>query len=50
MVRQRKECMYKIVTITEDDVQYFIVFNVVTKLEVSRYDTYEEAFKDILAR
>jgi hypothetical protein len=42
--------MYKIVTITEDNVQYYVVLNVVTKLEVSRYDTYEEAFKDVLSR
>jgi len=42
--------MYKIITITESDIQYFVVFNVITKLEVARYETYDEAFKDVLAR
>ena len=42
--------MYKIITITEDGVQYYVVFNNITKLEVARYETYDEASKDVLAR
>ena len=42
--------MYKIITITEDNVKYYVVINNITKREVARYNTYQEAVLDITAR
>lgn len=42
--------MYKIVTITEDGSEVYVVINNITKREVARYNTYQEAVLDITAR
>jgi hypothetical protein len=42
--------MYTILKITTDEVDEFIVYNKLTNLEVARYSTYSEAFRDLLAR
>lgn len=42
--------MYVILKITTDEVDEFIVYNKLTESEVSRYSTYDEAFKDLLSR
>jgi hypothetical protein len=42
--------MYKIVKLTENDVPVYVVINNITKREVARYNTYQEAVLDITAR
>jgi hypothetical protein len=42
--------MYKIIKTIVDDVEQFIVYNKITRSEVARYSTYEEAFKDLLSK
>jgi len=43
--------MYTILVINQDDgFQQYMVFNVVTKQEIARYDSYEEAYNDIMGR
>jgi hypothetical protein len=42
--------MYKIVTITEDGVEIYVVINNINKREVARYNTYQEAVLDVTSR
>lgn len=42
--------MYKIISIVENESTIFIVLNKISKKEVARYSTYEEAFQYVLAR
>lgn len=42
--------MYKIVKITEGESDVYVVINNITKREVARYNTYQEAVLDITAR
>ena len=42
--------MYKIITLVEEESTIFVVFNNISKKEVARYSTYEEAFQHILSR
>ena len=42
--------MYRILKMTTDGVDEFIVFNKLTNSEVARYATYDEAFKDLISR
>ena len=43
--------MYKIITITDSDGNtIFIVYDKLTNKEVSRYLSYDEAYKDVLGR
>lgn len=42
--------MYTILKIIIDGVEEFIVYNKMTKSEIARYATYDEAFRDILTR
>jgi hypothetical protein len=42
--------MYKIIKAIIDETEQFIVYNKLTRSEVARYSTYDEAFKDLLSR
>ena len=42
--------MYKIISLVEGESTIFVVFNNISKKEVVRYSTYEEAFQYILGR
>lgn len=42
--------MYKIVSIVDGESTIFVVFNKISKKELARYSTYEEAFQDIIGR
>lgn len=42
--------MYIILKTSNDDTAEFIVYNKLTRLEVARYSTYDEAFQDLLSR
>lgn len=42
--------MYRIISIVDGESTIFVVFNNISKKEVARYSTYEEAFQYILAR
>jgi hypothetical protein len=42
--------MYKIIKISENDIPIFIVMNSLTKREVARYNTYQEAVLDMMSR
>lgn len=42
--------MYQIISIVEGESTVFVVFNKISKKELSRYSSYQEAFQDILGR
>jgi len=42
--------MYKIISVVDGDTTIFMVFNKLTKKEIARYFTYEEALQDLLSR
>ena len=42
--------MYQIISIVEKENIFFVVFNKISKKELARYSSYEEAFQDILGR
>ena len=42
--------MYQIISIVEGESTIFVIFNKISKKELARYSTYEEAFQDILGR